>query len=347
MIEYAAGCELRAEGRTLTGPAMRYGDVAPGFRERFEAHAFETRSDPLTLNVQHDGSLRVASTADTLTVADSARTLDVRAELPPDSAALTLARSGALRGLSVGFHSLREHRDANGIRVIERAHLDHIALVDRPAYPAATVEVRGRRNALARMQSYIPRDTPVGCRCSGIDCKFAEFVGDTVRRTLDKAFDAAARDIARELAEAEAAQAAAALPTAPTASTAPTVPAGGAVALGERADDGDVIACWGGFDKPLASVSRGTLRRSGDHGFEIDLPDTPIGHEVLDAIATTGVIIRPHLDAAESEGERVGETMRYTKATVRAFVVSATDAREGWPVPTLDTANRADLRRLL
>lgn len=332
MIEYAAGCELRAAGRTLAGQAMRYGDVAPGYRERFDAGAFESRADPLTLNVQHDRTLTVASSTDVLEVADSARSLDVRAELPPDSAALTLARSGSLRGLSVGFHSLREHRDAHGVRVIERAHLDHIALVDRPAYPAATVEVRARRNALARMSSYIPGNEPVGCRCSGIDCKFAEFVGDSVRTMLDEAFDEAFRDVAREVAEAQAADRARAVT---------------AAAAAERADNRDVIACWGSFDKPLASVSRGTLRRDGDHGFTIDLPDDDNGRAVLDAMSSTGVIVRPHLDAAESEGERAGDTFRYTRAVVRAFIVSATDAREGWPVPTIEAEPRAADRRLL
>ena len=36
-----------------------------------------------------------------------------------------------------------------------------------------------------------------------------------------------------------------------------------------------------------------------------------------------------------SEYVQDGDTLTYTKAVARAFVVSATDAREGWPEPTL------------
>lgn len=332
MIENAAGCELRAAGRTLSGAGMVYGDVAPGFRERFEPGGLVGMADPFPLVIQHDRSLIIATTADTLQVTDGLKAFEARAELPADSAALVLVRSGSLRGMSVGFHAHQERRDSHGLRVVERYSYDHLGLVDRPAFPAATVEVRAR-NALARMNSYIPSDTALDCRCSGV-CEQAEFMGRAVRDMLDEVFDEVARDIAREVAEAEVAQTAAGL------------------AVAERADTGDVIACWQTFGNPLASVSRGTLRRDGPEGVTIDLPDDPHGRAVLDAVQSTGVVVRPHLDPGATEGEPSadGKTMRYTKARVRAFVVSATDARTGWPVPTLDTAPaepRAADRRLL
>ena len=34
------GVELRAEGRRLYGPAIRYGDISPTHKERFEPGAF-------------------------------------------------------------------------------------------------------------------------------------------------------------------------------------------------------------------------------------------------------------------------------------------------------------------
>ena len=37
----------------------------------------------------------------------------------------------------------------------------------------------------------------------------------------------------------------------------------------------------------------------------------------------------------ESIYEQVGDVLVYSKAVVRAFVVSATDAREGWPTPEI------------
>ena len=50
--------------------------------------------------------------------------------------------------------------------------------------------------------------------------------------------------------------------------------------------------------------------------------------------------IRPFLDADRSEGtpmprEDGQNAMAYTKASVRAFIVSSTDERQGWPEPVL------------
>ena len=105
--------------------------------------------------------------------------------------------------------------------------------------------------------------------------------------------------------------------------------------LETAAAGGDTIAVWGRYDRPLASVSRGTLRRSGRYGIDIDLPDDENGRAVLAAHESTGVIVRPHLDMTESEYVQDGDMLTYTRAVARAFIVSATDAREGWPEPTL------------
>ena len=72
---------------------------------------------------------------------DGPQALEVRAELAEGAAALELVKRGALRGFSIEFHAVAERRDG-GIRVIERATLSGLALVDKPSYPGATVEVR-------------------------------------------------------------------------------------------------------------------------------------------------------------------------------------------------------------
>ena len=96
-----------------------------------------------------------------------------------------------------------------------------------------------------------------------------------------------------------------------------------------------MIAAWGRYDRPLASVSRGTLRRDGTTGVAIDLPDDENGRAVLAAHRSTGIVVRPHLDTDLSEATQDGDLLRYSEAHVRAMIVSATDARSGWPEPKI------------
>ena len=218
--EHRAGCEFRVAGRTLSGTAMRYGDVSPDFRERFLPGAFgEVRS--IAVNLQHDRNVIVVPDA---LLTDSPRELRVRAELPPGSAALNLVRRGALNGFSVEFHAESERRES-GIRVIERAVLAGLALVDRGAFPGATAEVRARSGRTLR--SKIPYDKFAACECiekmgpgSGGTCvpmvRFTKLAGELM-----------------------------------------------ADAFGE-ADRQHMLAVAGNFRRPLGSVSKGTLRGNVD-----------------------------------------------------------------------------------
>ena len=97
----------------------------------------------------------------------------------------------------------------------------------------------------------------------------------------------------------------------------------------------DVTAVWARYDQPLGSVSKGTLRRTGPTEVAVDLPDDPTGRAVIAASESTGIIVRPYLDAAESQGTRVDDVMKYEEVSIRSFVVSSTDAREGWPEPRI------------
>ena len=134
---YAA---FRVAGRTLSGTALRYGDVAPEFRERFVPGAFGEDLPAIALNLQHDARMVIAEPG-AFVLADGPRELSVRADLAEGSAALALVRRGALNGFSIEFHSLAE-RIESGIRVVERAELTGIALVDKGAYPQSKVQVR-------------------------------------------------------------------------------------------------------------------------------------------------------------------------------------------------------------
>ena len=117
-------------------------------------------------------------------------------------------------------------------------------------------------------------------------------------------------------------------------------------ALGEAIQEGieegkrTVIATYGDYKTPLASTARGTLRASmGADGaiVEIDLPDSEAGRAVLAASDDAGVVVRPFGDrtAAEFTTDAAGVTT-YTKSPIRGFIVSSTDAREGWPDPKIE-----------
>ena len=302
--ELAAPLEVRVDGRTLTGEAMRYGERARDRAERFEPGAL-VPVEPVTLNLQHDPERRIASTADVLRLDHDDKALRIRAELREGSAELSLVRRGALGGLSVEFHPIAERRAADGVRVIERAALVAVGLVDVGSY-RTTVELRRslalvtepRRWSGFTISSWVPSRRRLDCECSGPECHFAEMAEDGLEAAFDTAF----------------------------------------------AEDSTVIATWANYSQPVASVPSGTLRRAGATEVAIDLPDDDYGRAVLAGHESAGVVIRPYLDALESEAERVGETMVYTKPVIRAFVISTTDKRGGWPTPTITGPERAARR---
>ena len=297
--ERRAGGEVRVSGRTLSGTAMPYGTIAPGFRERFEPGAFGAVGS-VDLNLQHDPAVVVARGA---SLTDSPVALSVRATLSDGAAALALVKRGALRGFSVEFHAKRERRDAAGVRVVEAATLTGLALVDRPAYPAAGAEVRARSGR--RMRSSVPYDRGLACECiaqqgpgSGGTCipiaRFSKVAGEAMAEQMDRAFAQAERDI---------------------------------------------LAVAGNFRRPLGSVSKGTLRgRPTDDGLdlEIDLPAGAVGDEIIAAHEAAGVVIRPLIDFDRSEFTDGPDGREYTRPHLRAFLVGATDTKAGWPDPTID-----------
>ena len=188
MIEHRYA-DFRVSGRTLTGAAIRYGDVSPDFRERFEPGALAPiPAVPLTL--QHDART-VLIAAGRYVLNDTPRALEVRADLPANSAAIKLVRRGALSGFSIEFHARAERREA-GIRVVEHAELTGLSLVDKPAYPASGAEVRARSGRTIRQR--IPSNRNLGCRCSGAACKFARFAQGALDEAIAEGFKLGAED---------------------------------------------------------------------------------------------------------------------------------------------------------
>ena len=172
--------ELRqTEGRLLEGAALVYADEAvfPWGRERIEPGAFAPLGD-VKLNRQHDRKTPLARTGGGgLELIDSTDALRIRAELPATSSAddtLILIREKVLRGLSIEFHATAERFEGD-LRIIERAKLVGVAVVDDPQYEQSLVEVRarGRRRTI---RGKIPAKKALECRCSpGDDCTEALF----------------------------------------------------------------------------------------------------------------------------------------------------------------------------
>ena len=165
---FYAGLELRAEGRRLVGPAIRYGEISPSHRERFEPGAFAL-DDGRTrwLDVGHDPERVIAYTGGGLELSDGPHALEVSATLPRIPAAdraLADIQAGRLKGFSVEFHAKGERRES-GIRVVERADLVGVGLVGNPSYQNSTVEVRARG-----ARGSIPFGKKLACECHDGSC---------------------------------------------------------------------------------------------------------------------------------------------------------------------------------
>ena len=145
------------------GVAVRYGDEAPlpGFRERFQSGAFgDVAALDVLANVQHDRSRLLARTGGGgLTFTDEVTALRATLDLPDtrdgrDAAALL--RRGVLRGFSLEFR-VEGERFEGGVRVVERAALRGLALVDRPAYGESVAAIAKRAAAAGQTSSNLRR----------------------------------------------------------------------------------------------------------------------------------------------------------------------------------------------
>ena len=151
---YFPAAEIRASGNRLGGIAIKYGarGRGPYGSETILSGSFgelESRQD-IFLNFMHDRSRPLARTGGGgLVLIDSENILRFTASLPNTQLArdsLALVKSGVISGASIEFIALKEHYDRE-TRIISRADLLGIALVDVPAYKDSSVAAE-RRGAL-------------------------------------------------------------------------------------------------------------------------------------------------------------------------------------------------------
>ena len=297
-LEYRfAQLELRQDGRRLIGTAVRYGEIAtlPFGNERFEPGAFAPIGDAI-LNVQHDRGRPLARTfGGGLVLHDTESELRIEAALPATREAedaLALVKAGVLRGLSIEFHARQERQDGN-VRVIERAALSGVAVVDSGAYPGSTVEARRRGDRGGRLGSYrfqIPAGQTLDCKCGPNDCDAAVIESGALDKYL-------APEAQRRL-----------------------------------------LAAWGDFSRPLASVRGGGLRfwsdgKGGMYG-AVDVPNSDLGRQVMDAYKAVpdSIVARPIVDPAASVSTVSAGVATYSDVTMRGVGLAATDQTGGWPI---------------
>ena len=172
--------EVRLSGRTLRGVALRYGEQARDRAEMFEPGAFQPIG-PVSLNLQHDRFREVATTdGGSLRIADTPTELRVEADLREGSAELSLIRRKSLTGLSVEFRTIRERRDRAGVRVVERAELPAIGLVDQGSY---RTDIELRQDAW--LTATVPTSRELQCTCQGGGCSSVEFAPEAFETALE------------------------------------------------------------------------------------------------------------------------------------------------------------------
>lgn len=306
--EVRFGGEFRVDesGRTLTGRALAYGDVANMgmFRETFVSGAFVEMPQTIDVNLQHDASVIVARDA---ILIDSPRELRVRAQLPEGSAAVQLVKRRSVDSFSVEFHALAERREA-GVRVIERAVLAGLALVDRGAYPQSKAEIRRRGGGVGRgsrggrlgtFRGRVPANKRLQCQCGPKGCFDALFKQEALRGVVDSEDEILAvwGDYSR--------------------------------AVGSRKRKS--VRFWEGDDGSLE--------------YAVDIPNTEAGRtlkETLDAKAVD-VVARPVIDTDASDFAIAEQVATYDAVKVRALTVGATDRSAGWPAVYLRTDDDDDM----
>ena len=232
-----------------------------------------------------------------MTLRQSRQALTMTATLPPIPAA-DRALALVREGQATGLSVEFEavkERQEGGLRVIQEAVLSGIGIVRSPSYEASRVEARARSGRTLR--ATIPTDTDAACECQTGDCSKVRILGEAMEQMFAEAFEDGTKQI--------------------------------------------VAAYLENYSGPLASTSRGTLRGSirgtGFEGrkptVEVDIPDSQVGRDLLAAWDASGLVVRPFL--AETVGPVVDGVRQIQGGRLRAFMVTSTDAREGWPAPEI------------
>lgn len=291
-----APVELR--GREVTGLVAPVGEVAvvqdsrtgAMIREVIMANAFSV-ADDVSLNLQHQPS-NVVARPPALRFSESSQGLRMSARLDGPDADLgyELLNRRTLTGLSAEYLDL-DRRSNGGIDEVHAAKLVGLALVDRPAFAGASVQLR----VGASVEGLVPTSAILRCRCKGPDeIQDVRFEAGAFRQAID--------------------------------------------------GDDEILAVAGNYTNALASKRRGTLQLTEDEGglrARFSLPDTSAARDLIGESAVADLVVRPIIDDEASEFEDRDGVRIFRNVYVRALLVGATDAADGWPVLALGAAAAA------
>ena len=155
--------EVRQEGdrAIVEGAAMPYGEkanIAGVFTETVEPGAFAGRMEDVVVNYMHQREAPIARTdGGGLTLTDSAERLTARVEIPAyRNDIIDQVKRKILRGFSVEMYVKDEAWPQADERVIKKAQLSGLALVDTPAYDKATMSIAQRMKERGVAATFLP-----------------------------------------------------------------------------------------------------------------------------------------------------------------------------------------------
>lgn len=319
---HESGVRIRAEGRTITGTVVQYGDVAERTAEGPERILRGALSwDALAFTIAHRDSEVIAFLpGGGLRLRETETALELTCEAPrtaPGEKALRGIAAGTFGGLSLGFKCLRE-RTEGGVNIVEAGMIDHVSLVRSPAYSQSSVRLRRAAGKSRRKRGYWARGTvrtgkPLPCEC----VKGRDGQGPCIVQFERSAFDSMIDDPRK-------------------------IPA----------TTGTM-----GADDLLGDTSSGAVEFdvAADGALEVYLMppvrQTPAGAAIAAILATSPPSVRPLLDQSKSdytdvEIEGVGTVRVYRSAHVRAVLIKFEGSGE-WETLEVSEAEALgiDLRR--
>ena len=141
--------QITLDGRDISGVAIPYGETAVlknGKKERFLPGAFSPIGS-VRFDSHHVRAHILARTGAGLEIFDEVEALRFKACIPETQAGndlIVLVEANVLQGASIEFRALREYLEGR-VRVISKALLIAISIVDDPAYQGARLQKRGNR----------------------------------------------------------------------------------------------------------------------------------------------------------------------------------------------------------